>query len=79
MMTKAINEFENFIDAVVDELIAIPDDQVLNDVVPATVQAEGLRRLQAAKVQAGQVRLAAAKAAVSTVSAWPRPLPSIQT
>ena len=71
MMTKAINEFENFIDTVVDELIAMPDDQVLEDIDPAVVQAEGLRLLQAAKVQAGRARLAAAKVGVSIVSARP--------
>jgi hypothetical protein len=62
MTTKPTNEFENFIDALVDELIAMPDDQVLEGLDPASVQADGLRLLQAAKAEAGRARLTAAKA-----------------
>ncbi len=70
-MTKAINEFENFIDTMVDELISMPDDQVLEGIDPVAVQAVGLGLLQAAKAQAGRARLAAAKAGVSTVNTRP--------
>ncbi|MDR9384175.1 hypothetical protein RJD05_07320 [Ralstonia sp. 11b] len=62
MMSKPTNEFENFIDTLVDELIAMPDDQVLEGLDSAAVQADGLRLLQAAKAEAGRSRLAAAKA-----------------
>ncbi|RIV77682.1 hypothetical protein [Burkholderia pseudomallei] len=65
MTSKSTNEFENFIDALVDELIAMPDDQVLEGRDPADVQADGLRLLRAAKAEAGRARLAAAKAAVA--------------
>jgi hypothetical protein len=65
MKTKVINEFENFIDTVVDELIAMPDDKVLEGIDPAAVQEMGLRLLQGAKSQAGRARLAAAKAGVA--------------
>lgn len=71
MTKKETDEFENFIDTLVDELIAMPDDQVLDGLAPAAVQAEGLRLLQAAKVQAGRARLAAAKAGVSAMKAQP--------
>lgn len=65
MTTKPTNEtteFDNFIDALVDELIATPDDQILDGQDPAVVQAKGLGLLKAAKMKAGRSRLAAAKA-----------------
>jgi hypothetical protein len=65
MMTKPKNPFDNFTDALVDELIAMADDQVLDGLDPAAVQAEGLEVLKAAKVEAGRRRLAAAKAGVA--------------
>jgi hypothetical protein len=65
MKTKVINEFENFIDTVVDELIAMPDDKVLEGIDPAAVQEMGLRLLEGARSQAGRARLAAAKAGVA--------------
>lgn len=71
MTTKPTNEFENFIDALVDELIAMPDDQVLKDLDPASVQADGLRLLQAAKAEAGRARLAAAKAGFAALKERP--------
>ncbi len=58
MMTKAEEKFENIIDTLVDELIAMPDEQVLNSVAPAAAQSEGRRHLKAAKAQVGRVRLA---------------------
>ncbi|ASL73567.1 hypothetical protein [Ralstonia pseudosolanacearum] len=71
MTTKPTNEFENFIDVLVDELIAMPDDQVLEGLDPASVQADGLRLLQAAKVGAGRARLAAAKAGFAALKGRP--------
>lgn len=58
---KPTSEFDNFMDALVDELIAMPDDEVLEGQDPETVRAHGLKLLQAAKGQAGRRRLAAAK------------------
>jgi len=69
MTKKTTDEFESFIDTLVDELIKMPDDQVLEGLDPAAVQAEGLRLLNAAKVRAGRARLAAAKAGVSAMKA----------
>lgn len=63
MTLKATDKFENFLGALANELIEMPDEQVLNGIDPFTAQAEGLRLLQAANVQAGKARLAAAKAA----------------
>ncbi|WGG51433.1 MULTISPECIES: hypothetical protein [Rugamonas] len=61
MTIKATNEFDSFIDTVVDELLAMSDDQVLEGIDPAVMQAEGLRLLQAAKVQVERARPAVAK------------------
>lgn len=49
MTSKLTNEFSNFIDALVDELIAMPDEQVLEGIDPVAVPVDGLRLLQAAK------------------------------
>lgn len=65
MTTKPTNEFDNFLDALVAELIATPDEQVLEGLDSAVVQAAGLQRLKAAKAEAGQRRMAAAKAGVA--------------
>ena len=62
MTVKATDEFNNFLGALINELIKMPDEQVLDGIDPSTAQAEGVRLLQAAKVQAGKARLAAAKA-----------------
>lgn len=62
MTTKSTKEFENFVDALVDEIISTPDDQVLEGVDSSAVQADGLRLFQAARLEAGRTRLAAAKA-----------------
>lgn len=55
------NEFDTYLDTLVDELIEMTDEQVLDGLNPAAVQAEGLRLLNAAKADAGRSRLAAAK------------------
>lgn len=65
MMTKPMksaDEFQNFLDSFVAELIAMPDDQVLEGKNPEEVRARGLRLLDAAKKEAGRRRMAAAKA-----------------
>lgn len=71
MISKPKSEFENFIDALTDELIATPDDQVLEGLDPVTVQANGLRLLQTAKTKAGRARLAAAKAGYANLKEQP--------
>lgn len=71
MNTKPINEFNNFIDALVDELIATPDGEVLAGLDPAAVQANGLRLLQAAKTKVSHSRLAAAKVGYSAMRSKP--------
>lgn len=62
MMITPKNEFETFIDTLVDELIEMSDDQILEGLDPAAMQAKGLQLLNAAKADAGRSRLAAAKA-----------------
>jgi len=71
MIANPTNDFENFIDTLVDELISMPDNQVLEGIEPNRIQADGLRLLEAAKAQAGRARLAAAKAGVSALSSVP--------
>ncbi|GJJ00967.1 hypothetical protein RugamoR64_15050 [Duganella rhizosphaerae] len=58
MKKTVTGDFENFTNTLVDELIAMPDEQILKDCDPAALQAEGLRLLQAAKALAGRTRLA---------------------
>ncbi len=71
MTTKPTNEFHTFIDALVDELIATPDEQILEGHDPAAVQSKGLELLQAAKAKAGRSRLAAAKAGYAASKSRP--------
>lgn len=75
MTTKPTNEFHTFIDALVDELIATPDEHILEGHDPAAVQAKGLELLQAAKAKAGRSRLAAAKAGYAVSKARPAVAP----
>ncbi|MGJ7571810.1 hypothetical protein ACSFBX_14860 [Variovorax sp. RB2P76] len=75
MNTKPTNEFDNFIDAFVDELIATADDQILEGLDPAAVQAKGLGLLQAAKANASRSRLAAAKAGYAALKSKPAMAP----
>lgn len=60
------NEFDVFLDTLVEELIAMPDEQVLEGKNPESVLAGGLSLLDAAKAAAGRLRLAAAKAGYAT-------------
>jgi len=59
---KSADEFQTFLDSFVAELIAMPDDQILDAKNPEEVRARGLRLLEAAKKEAGRRRMAAAKA-----------------
>lgn len=75
-MNKKLSEFDNFIDSLVDELMAMSDDEILDGENPETVRSEGLRLLSAAKIQAGKTRLAAAR---NGVAASRSPLASVHT
>lgn len=59
---KSADEFQTFLDSFVAELIAMPDDQILDAKNPGEVRARGLRLLETAKKEAGRRRMAAAKA-----------------
>lgn len=63
---KSTDEFQTFLDSFVTELIAMPDDLVLEDKNPEEVRARGLRLLDAAKKEAGRRRMVAAKAQLQT-------------
>jgi hypothetical protein len=65
--------FDNFIDALTDELIAMPDEQVLEGADATAVKARGLAMLEAAKAEAGRRRMTAAKAGAADVRAQSRP------
>ena len=61
MIDKLKTPFNNFMDAMVDELIAMTDEEVLDGADSEAEKAAGLELLAAAKMRAGQRRLAAAK------------------
>lgn len=75
MTTKPTNEFHTFIDALVDELIATPDEQILEGHDPAAVHAKGLGLLQAAKTKTSRSRLAAAKTGYAALKSKPTVVP----
>ncbi len=59
--TSKPNPMEVLIDTYFSELLEMTDEQVLEGKDPAIVQAAGLQLLDAAKAEAGQRRLAAAR------------------
>ena len=61
MIDKLKTPFNNFMDAMVDELIAMTDEEVLDGADSEAEKAAGLELLAAAKMRASQRRLAAAK------------------
>ncbi len=63
-MTKQSN-FTKFVDALTDELLAMPDEQLLEGVNVSDVDARAQACLQAAKAEAGKRRLAVAKVGVA--------------
>lgn len=71
MMITPKNEFDTFLDALVDELVEMSDEQILDGLNPAAVQDEGLRLLNAAKAEAGRSRLAIAKAGYAALKKRP--------
>lgn len=64
------------IEAYLDELLALPDEEVLRGRDPAEIQAGGLRLFAKAKQEAGRRRLAAAKASVAQSRQHSQVLPS---
>lgn len=62
-MTKPSN-FKNFVDVLTQELIDMPDEQVLEGRDVAQLQADAQTLLKSARAEAGRRRLAAAKAGV---------------
>lgn len=60
--------FQMFTDALTDELIAMPDAEVLDGLDPDAVQANGLRLLADAKAKVGKQRLIAAREAIKAKS-----------
>ena len=62
---------EVLLDSLLAELMQMTDAQVLDGADPATVQAEGLALLSAAKQEVGRRRLTAARAEVALAHAAP--------
>ncbi|BFO55803.1 hypothetical protein [Acidovorax sacchari] len=65
-MTKPSN-FKNFVDVLTQELIDMPDEQVLEGRDVAQLQADAQTLLKSARAEAGRRRLAAAKAGVGSL------------
>ena len=65
-MTKPSN-FNNFVDALTQELIDTPDEQVLEGKDVAELHASAQALLKSARAEAGRRRLAAAKAGVTAL------------
>lgn len=59
---KSTDEFETFLATFVEELIAMPDEHVLEGSNPDDVRAHGLGLLEQARKDVGRRRMAAAKA-----------------
>ena len=69
-MTKPSN-FTNFLDALTQELIDMPDAQVLDGLDADELQRSAQALLKSARAEAGKRRLATAKAGVSTLRSAP--------
>jgi hypothetical protein len=69
-MTKPSN-FNNFVDVLTQELIDMPDEQVLEGKDVALLQASAQALLTSARTEAGQRRLAAAKAGAQALQNRP--------
>nr|WP_297353867.1 hypothetical protein [uncultured Caldimonas sp.] len=65
-MTKPSN-FNNFLDVLTQELIDMPDEQVLDGRDVGQLQADAQALLKSARAEAGRRRLAAAKAGVGAL------------
>lgn len=61
MTTQKPTPSDLFLDALTDELIAMPDEQVLDGANAVAIQSRGLDRLNKAKAEADRLRLAVAK------------------
>jgi hypothetical protein len=67
-MTKQ-PQSNNFFDALADELVSMPDEQVLDGVDPAEVQARAQTCLRAAKAEVAKRRLEAARTGLAAAKA----------
>jgi hypothetical protein len=65
-MTKPSN-FNNFVDALTQELIDMPDEQALEGKDVAELQASAQALLKSARAEAGRRRMVAAKAGVAAI------------
>lgn len=68
MISKPKTTFENFMDMMVDELIAMSDEEVIDGGNPDIARAFGVRLMASAKAIAGQRRLATAKAGAAILN-----------
>jgi hypothetical protein len=68
---KAPVEFTAFMDSFVAELIAMPDEQVLDGSSAQDSHAQGMKIFEAAKKEAGRRRLAAARVQVESRKSRP--------
>jgi hypothetical protein len=59
--TEKLEPFDVLLDTYLDELMATPDDEILDGDDPAMVKAAGMAMLDAAKAKAGKLRLASAR------------------
>jgi hypothetical protein len=59
--TEKLEPFDVLLDTYLDELMATPDEEILDGDDPAIVKAAGIEMLEAAKARAGRLRLAAAR------------------
>lgn len=64
---KKPSNFDNFVDVLTQELISMPDEQVLEGKDVAELQASAQALLKSARAEAGRRRLAAAKLGVATL------------
>lgn len=68
---KSTDEFETFLATFVEELITMPDEDVLEGSNPDDVRAHGLRLFEQAKKAVGRQRMATAKAQLQARRAQP--------
>lgn len=69
---------DQLLDALTDELIAMPDEQVLEGADANAIQTAGLARLNKAKAEAGRRRLSVAKARATAARGRSSTVPNVQ-
>lgn len=63
---EKLEPFDVLLDTYLDELMATPDDEILDGDDPAVVRAAGMKMLESATAKAGKLRLAAARDRMAT-------------